>query len=299
MERDILMKTTTIIRTGILGFACLEAACASRVAEPTENTNSAVASVPSGSSVPGYVHALSNSKFRIGQGATIELSNSQIQRWRGSLGAFAVDPGNGAAMGVLDAKTATGPYILDEATHNASVKAYFISAGIPAQQIAGVHATFVSFGSTTISAIAAPTSTPIALESMNSILTRAIQGIPVVESTAWAKMRTSGEVDMELVFWPPIDATVVNQALAFAKQMKDPTAHSAFLSKLPRAVQKEIGVVIHHTDTTVHSAPTAYVAYDAVIDSEATAPVLHFDVNGSPLVLPQEHPTAAYAPARR
>ncbi len=274
-------------------------ACASRVAEPTDTTNQAatVASRGSGSSVPGYAHALSKSKFRIGQNVTLELSNSKIQRSRGGLGAFAVDPGNGSAMGVLDATTATGPYILDEATHNAAVKAYFISAGIPADQVAGVHATFISTGSATVSS--APSDAPIVLESINSILTRAISGIPVIESTAWAKMRAQGDVDMEMVFWPPIDARVVDQALAFAAQLKDATAKATFQKKLPRAVLKEIGVVIHHTDTNIHTTPTAYVAYDAVIDPETTAGVRHFDVNGSPLVLPQERPSALHVASSR
>jgi len=292
------MKTTTVFPKAIMVLACFEVACSSRVAEPTETTKQASVITSSSSSVPGYVHALSNSKFRIGGGVTIELSNSQIQRWRGALGAFGVDPGNGMAMGVLDATTTTGPYILDEATHNAAVKAYFISAGIPADQVAGVHATFISSGVT--SAIAASKEdAPIVLESINSILTRAIRGIPVVESTAWAKMRTNGDVDMEMVFWPPIDAGVVDQALAFAAQLKDAMARAAFAKKLPRAVLTEIGVVIHHTDTTVHTTPTAYVSYDAIIDPESSAPVRHFDVNGSPLVLPQEQPVALHRPSTR
>ena len=79
--------------------------------------------------VPGYVHTLDRSRFKIGKAPTLELSSPLLQRWRGSFGAFAVDPTNGLAMGVLDHDAPAGPYMLDAAGQSAKVKAYFIAAG--------------------------------------------------------------------------------------------------------------------------------------------------------------------------
>src|SRR5580698_1072314 len=87
--------------------------------------------------LPGYTHTLTNSRFRIGQGVSLEVNAPNLQRWRGSLGAFASDPTNGWSMALLDSGSPTGPYMLDETAQNAAVKAYFIAAGIPADQIGG------------------------------------------------------------------------------------------------------------------------------------------------------------------
>jgi hypothetical protein len=66
------------------------------------------------------------------------------------------------------------------------------------------------------------------------------------------------------------------------------------VSNLPTAsVRKEVGVVIHHSSPAVHSTPTAYVSYDAVVDTGPDATVRHFDANGVEFKLPQEQPSPA------
>ena len=94
--------------------------------------------------VAGYVHSVGASRFKIGQNTVLETNSPQIKRWRGSLGAFSVDPANGAAMGQLDATSPKGPYLLDEASHGAAVKEYFVGAGIPAGQIGEIQTTYMS-----------------------------------------------------------------------------------------------------------------------------------------------------------
>jgi hypothetical protein len=237
--------------------------------------------------VPGYVHTLDRSRFKIGKAPTLELSSPLLQRWRGSFGAFAVDPTNGLAMGVLDHDAPAGPYMLDAAGQSAKVKAYFIAAGIPADQIATVDATYnVGVDATPM---APPTSSaPIQLRSINSILRRAVAGIRVEESVAWAKMTVNGDVDAEWVYWPPIETSVVDAAVALAAKMADPVEHAAFIAKLPGVVSKDGGVVIHHSSPSVHEAPVAVASYDVTLEARETAPMRHFDARGNELRLAQE-----------
>jgi hypothetical protein len=272
--------------------------CAISAAAPQANSaepqNPAITTTEAGR---GYVHDISRSRFKIGQNTAVEVDTPMLRRWRGSLGAWAIDPTNNWTMGLLDATTDTGPYVLDEALHGELVKRYFIAAGLPADQIQGIRATYEVAGGGRVQ----DGSTPIQLLSITSILTRAIKGIPVVESVAWAKMTIAGDVDMESVFWPPVDPNVVERATALAQQMAEPTAHAAFLASLPGHVYKDGGVVIHHTDPSVHATPTAYVSYDVTLAPGGHAAMRHFDENGVEFQLPQERlatplPAAARPP---
>jgi hypothetical protein len=136
--------------------------------------------------------------------------------------------------------------------------------------------------------VASPSSgSGMQLESITSGLTRVVHGIHIVESFAWAKMRTSGDVDMEAVFWPPVDMAIVNAATSFAANLADPGVHRAFLAKLPGPVQRDLGVVIHHTNYSIHSMPVAEVAYDVLLDDHAST-VRHFDGSGAEFRLAHE-----------
>jgi hypothetical protein len=263
---------------------------ADRAPEPSGTTGQALASsaadAQASSVIPGYVHTLNASKFRIGQNPTLELSTGVLQQWRGSLGAFSTDPTNGWSMASLDSTTPRGPYIVNAATQNAAVRDYFLTAGLPADQVGPVGADFEVGGSGQANSQATFASGSV--RSINSVLSRVVQGISVVESFAWAKMTTGGDVDMEAVFWPPLDGSVVNSAVNFAATMADPAMHAAYLAKLPSPPVRDGGVVIHHTDFTLHSASSAYVSYDVTLDSMSSASMRHFDVNGNEFWLPQE-----------
>ena len=108
-------------------------------------------------------------------------------------------------------------------------------------------------------------------------------------------MTTGGDVDMECVFWPPLSMSIVQTAVAWAKTMTDGPTHSSFLSQVSSdaSVQRDVGVVIHHTDMFVHSPATAFVSYDVVIGTEPGARTRHFDQNGQEFQLPQEQSPAS------
>ncbi len=274
----------------IAGTMFIVVACSSgRVAEPTRQIDQAATAADAAPSfLAGYTHTLNASRFKIGANPSLELNTPQMQRWRGSLGAFAIDPGNGSACGLLDARSPRGPYELDEATHAANVKAYFGTAGVPAEQIGEVQATYQSAIMGGSTADAGPS--PFQLESISSILRRRVSGVLVVESEAWAKMTTNGDVDMECVFWPPLDKSVVQNAVAWAKTMTDAPTHAAFLAKISSnaSIQSDVGVVIHHTDMSVHSPATAFSSYDVVLGTEPGGGTRHFDQTGQEFRLPQE-----------
>jgi hypothetical protein len=101
-------------------------------------------------------------------------------------------------------------------------------------------------------------------------------------------MTTSGDVDWETVFWPAIDASIVQGAVTFAALVSEPSAHAAFLAKLPGAAGHDSGVVIHHSASLVHGAPVAYVSYDVTLSGASWATDRHFDQNGVEFRLPQE-----------
>jgi hypothetical protein len=197
-------------------------------------------------------------------------------------------------MGVLDASAPTGPYILDEAVQAERVKAYFIKAGLPVDQIRDVRATYEVLGAGGRTDESVPL--PLKLHSIASIVTRSVSGIPVIESVAWAKMTTSGDVDMEYVFWPPIDMKTVNHAVSFARRMADPQTREKYLAGLPGQVYKDVGVVIHHTDPSVHALPIAYVAYDVTLSPADYAAVRHFDEDAREFKLQQELPVQPSGP---
>lgn len=255
---------------------------------PAHSSESARRRTTAESALPGYVHTLSASKFTIGASVDLELNTSTLQRWRGSLGAFAVDPSNGWCMAILDATTPMSAHMTDDTAQASLVRSYFVSAGIPGDQVASVVSSYQVGGGGAM--VASTMSEPPQLGSINSVLMRATGGVPIVESFAAARMTTDGAVDWEAVFWPPISMTVIDQALAFSAKMGDATQHRAFVSRLG-TVYRDVGVVIHHTTSYFHGAPQAFVSYDAVIDPDSTAAERHFDATGAEFRLPQEHTT--------
>lgn len=237
---------------------------------------------PHGSS--GYVHGLPASRFRIGVGVATELDTPAIVRWRGSLGAFALDPTNGWTMALLDSTSPVGPYILDAGTHEAAVRAYFVSAGIPEDEISAVKSNFeLGGGGSTSDPAAAPE-----FRSISSVLHRAVGGIPVPESYAWAKMTTGGDVDAESVYWPAIAAVDVSTAVAFADKLADANARADFVSKLPGPIYRDGGVALHVTHWGLHTPALAIVTYDATIDPWPQAAMRHFKESGEEIRLPHE-----------
>lgn len=257
--------------------ACLSiCACGSRASEEDADSVGVASASLVSTSVQGYVHDLGHSKFRIGSGVGVETESSTLKRWRGSNGAFATDPTNGWSMAMPNARAAKGPYLLDKQSHGDAVRAYFVQAGVPEDQIAGVVTSY----DVRVSGTVQGPSGPPELESITSILQRSINGVPVRESFAWAKMTTDGQVDMEAVFWPPVDSKAVSDATALAAKVGGADARRSYLRSLPGQVYRDMGVAIHHTAATVHRPAVAYASYDVTLEKGDHARMHHFDGNG-------------------
>jgi hypothetical protein len=86
--------------------------------------------------IPGYAHAYEKSHFHIG-GEAHPVSVGDSNLMVGSEGAFIVHP-NGAVFAVPNGGSsaeAAPPLSTDVGTHNAAVKAYFLAAGLPSDQL--------------------------------------------------------------------------------------------------------------------------------------------------------------------
>jgi hypothetical protein len=108
-----------------------------------------------------------------------------------------------------------------------------------------------------------------------------------MDSFAWARMTTSGDVDAESVFWPPIDAAIVREATAFRTLVSDASAHKAFVAGLPEGVEQDIGVVIHHSNAAAGQPPVALASYDVKFAGRSDSAIRHFDRGGVELTLPR------------
>jgi hypothetical protein len=279
-ENTTMKKTRMLV--GVMGLATLGSACVNR-ADDTVKTSSALTASPAVTAtppVPGYSHAFERSLFKPG-GTLTTASEMGITKIIGSNGVFATDQVNGWVLATPNAgaPSTTRPPLPGAASdHNAKVLAYFVAAGIPQDQIGSVSTHTLMRGG----ASAAGVRDPDQFEGFYSILNRAINGVVVSESTAWARFNTDGEVVEESVYWPPLPASVVQDATALAAKVADP----AFTSVLTQIEAHDPGygivdgqVVIHHNDATSHAAPYAVATYDS-LPSRGGRGIKHFDGSG-------------------
>jgi hypothetical protein len=258
---------------------------------------------------PGYQHSLERSHFIPGPGAA-ELRRFQEHGFAkvvGPDGIFATDLRNGlviatqaggANKGEARAEVESKPaYVLDPNKHNDQVVTYFVTAGVPRDQIGGVHAnTYLSSSGSMNDAQPAP----VKVDGYASILERKIEKYPVVDSVAWARMDQQGRVVSEWVYWPAIPAKV----LADARRLEElvSSGKAEFLARLPAGLPTG-KVVIRHSSATEEGPFEVYASYDVLERKEFSLPladtsqgrapvvsvvVRHFDVDGAELRLPQE-----------
>lgn len=281
---------TTLAFVGIMaaGLGC-SAPEPSGLAPQTAAALAGSAAIQTGSSViSGYRHMLAASKFYIGS----TLASSQAGpylRTIGSDGVFSVHNTTGFAMATPNAKSAAAAkpaYSSNGDVHNAAVKDYFVSCGLPADQILFVsaHATVHTLVKEGDSAVGQP----MTFDWYSSVISRQVNGIPVPDSFAWARMNASGEVVAEAVFWPDLPVDAVNTAEGLA-------AASPAVSGADRTGQGR--AVIRHTGPTFAGAFAADATFDVPPEGEM-GHVRHFNANGAEVFLAYEKPTPAPATHR-
>src|SRR5262249_27630679 len=115
-----------------------------------------------------------------------------------------------------------------------------------------------------------------------ALLARAVDGIPVGESHAYAHFVAGDQTTDEGFYWPAIPADVVAAARALRDRLADPAALAAYKALLPSEAQSDGQVVIHHTDGSLGTAAfTAVATYDVLErDPLGGGGDHHFDADG-------------------
>ncbi len=200
--------------------------------------------------VPGFVFAPSASSFRLGANQhTVQAGT--MMRLVGDEGAIATTA-SGATISVPNAgapSTVAAPYSTNPAVHTQHVLAYFQGAGLPADQIGDTHITTKMAGG---APTASSTTAVPQLVGYTTIVDRKVQGIRIAGSYAWARFNANDEVVAEEVFWPPIDASVLNDAMALQTTMSASSSQGPFVAALPPEVSAlDTEVVIHHSPAMI------------------------------------------------
>jgi hypothetical protein len=259
----------------------------------------------------GYRHSIERSRFATG--STVEqirpVEEFGFLKVTGRNGVFATNMRNGLVIatrsdGMDKAGEAPQQYegkaetVLTPEKHNAMVMDYFTGAGIPRNQVRGIHAT-------TYLSASGPAKDAAALrpkiEGYASVLERVVADkYPVAESVAWARLDNEGKTITEWIYWPAIPAKAIAEA-RLLEEMMTGSRKDDYLRRLP-AKAREGTVVIHHSSATDEGPVEAFATFDVVellgtSDQDAgkmskapsgPAIVRHFDAAGVERRLPSE-----------
>src|SRR5262245_41233829 len=118
---------------------------AASVASPSLSSSAAASSKPEGAK---YEHRMDNSSFNVG-GASRHEVEGPYQRIVGDNGSFMVDTVTGATLAVRNASQSgilPQPLTQNPDEHNNRVRDYLLGAGVPADEISGMHVTTTMAG---------------------------------------------------------------------------------------------------------------------------------------------------------
>jgi hypothetical protein len=180
------------------------------------------------------------------------------------------------------------------------VRAYFAKSGIPIEQIGAVKGRTLL--EATGSANERDRATPKVI-GYYTVLERSVDGIPVADSFAWARVNVEGHIVEEAVYWPAIAGTVVANARQLREVRDDPERRRTFAA-LISAEGSSAQIAIRHSSASSDEPFEAFASVDLLVKVMAprteqssnydktlmsqTAYVRHFDIDGKALQLPQE-----------
>lgn len=261
----------------------------------------------------GYLHSLERSRFVTG--ASTEADQRSVEEHGfskviGPAGVFATNLRNGLTIAVRSGSAGKGEAtsawdeesseeLMSPDEHNERVVDYFVTAGIPRDQVGGVHAnTYLSASGS----FDDPMPPAPKIDGYASILERELDGkFSVVDSVAWARMDNRGQVIGEWVYWPAIPATVLGDARRLDEAISG-ARRDQYLDRLPTGLPPG-NIVIRHSSATDEGPFEVFASYDVVqslvVPSTASAQnmsmiprtvtvVRHFDVDGEERRLPAE-----------
>jgi hypothetical protein len=239
--------------------------------------------------VHGFAHGLAKSRFYPGGGQVLKSEFGMVKT-EGDQGVFSTQP-SGMVLAISNANADVrrkgqlhpgGP-----AAHDLAVRDYFLSVGLPASQIDKVES-FPGM-SRKFTPEDAPNTGNLGWkhEFNYTMVRRQIDGIPVPDSFAWARLNEDGSVIAESAYWPDIPASVVAKAKALNKVLSDGSSEGA--TYVAKVNSKHVGrVVIHHTPGEWPKTFVAAESYDVPDDDNSRRPTRHFDSEGKRSQLPHE-----------
>jgi hypothetical protein len=250
-------------------------------ASPTGVSTEGGFDCPTGGPLVGGAYDIGKSKFAFGS-APVAVDAGALVRWTGSEGVVAVFA-DGSEMALLDASAPAGSlpgWSSEVETLSGLVTSYYVSMGVESCQIAGIDATYSAGGGGSTDGGSA-----VVVEGQTIVgLARAVDGIPVEESTALAQFDVQGQTTDEAFYWPELPADVVSAAIAFRDQLAMPGALAAFKATLPADAQGDGHVVIHHHVAGTTGAFVAVATYQTVqITPDDDGGDLYFAPNGQPM----------------
>jgi len=220
-----------------------------------------------GAPLAGAAYDVGKSRFAFGS-TPAEEDGQGLVRWVGADGVVAIEQ-SGGELGILNGgapEAALPDWSTDTTALTAHGTAYFASFGVSACQVGHAQIDAGSGGRTVA-------------------LARAVDGIAIAESLAYARFDDQNQSTSEGLYWPAIPADVVSSARALQAKLADPTELAAYKAKLPADAQGDGTVVLHHTSSSSTAAFAAAATYDV-----ATPPgplgrgsMLSFDTDGNPV----------------
>jgi hypothetical protein len=286
------------LRPALVLFLAL-VGCSSSPSEPSVDAPREAKSTASGLEakpvLAGYRHTVGCSHFALGSDRG-EKSEFGLQKVIGEYGVFTTNEVTGMTMGLPNGNSparARRPLSTTGAPHNAAVRDYFLSCGLPAAQIGKVsEQVILRFGGRE----GIDVDPPKELEAYFSTIFRmSPNGVSVVDSFAWARINADADVVQESVYWPDIPEEIVSEAEAFSVALAAQDAREKFIMLLPQDLRERAAangrVLIRHTSGAWRGSFSAY----AVFDVGGIGLPAHFDKNARQVILPEELPSGVPA----
>jgi hypothetical protein len=293
-----MMKLTIVI----LATALCAGGCATPVRIP-DPPSGVIAAADGG--VPGYQHGNDRSHFSSGA-RTRRVIEHGYSKLVGDEGTLAIDQINGSAYGVPKANSQSqklAPYGKSAADHDAFVREYFSKNGIPADQIGAAQGRTLLEVTGRSDEQERPTPK---VTGYYTVLQRIVDGTPVTDSFAWARVNVDGQIVEEAVYWPAISADVVANLKQLRDTVSDPKRRHELAVRIP-VDASNARLAIRHSAASSHDPFEAFASIDVLVKvmspgaqqplnyDSTTAPVVsevgyvrHFDIEGKEMFLPQE-----------
>ncbi len=261
-----------------VAFAVLPASCGQNTSSTDPMNKDVADGGPTGAIVdcigagplPGALYDIGKSRFAFGSAPAREDSGT-LTRFVGSHGVVCISP-CGSATGIMNAdapETGLPDWSADTVTLTDHTRDYFAAMGVEACQVASADVPSALGGG--------------GAAQKTGSLTRAVDGILVAESYAFARFNVNDQTTSEGLYWPALPEETVAAARAFRDQLADPAALAAYKAKLPASAQGPGHVLIHHTPGTgtCSAQIDALATFDVLQDNPmGMAATLSFDSAG-------------------